>query len=98
MDRTGRKSSTTCQVLPASALFQGPLPELPARLNDGFVGLIAIARTRPPMLFGPSNRHEDSDEPLCDRAPVAHRRLLEPIGYVPPAEYEARDYEQAAVA
>ena len=27
-----------------------------------------------------------------------HRRLLEPIGYVPPAEYEARDYEQAAVA
>ena len=27
-----------------------------------------------------------------------HRRLLEPIGYVPPAEYEARSYEQAAVA
>jgi len=27
-----------------------------------------------------------------------HRRLLEPIGYVPPAEYEARYYEQAAVA
>jgi transposase InsO family protein len=26
------------------------------------------------------------------------RRLLEPIGYVPPAEYEARDDEQAAVA
>ena len=26
-----------------------------------------------------------------------HRRLLEPIGYVPPAEYEARYYEQAAV-
>jgi transposase InsO family protein len=26
------------------------------------------------------------------------RRLLEPIGYVPPAEYEARYYEQAAVA
>jgi putative transposase len=26
------------------------------------------------------------------------RRLLEPIGYVPPAEYEARFYEQAAVA
>ena len=25
-------------------------------------------------------------------------RLLEPIGYVPPAEYEARYYEQAAVA
>ena len=25
-----------------------------------------------------------------------HRRLLEPIGYVPPAEYEARYYEQAA--
>ena len=24
-----------------------------------------------------------------------HRRLLEPIGYVPPAEYEARFYEQA---
>ena len=24
-----------------------------------------------------------------------HRRLLEPIGYVPPAEYEARYYEQA---
>jgi putative transposase len=27
-----------------------------------------------------------------------HRRLLEPIGDVPPAEYEARYYEQAAVA
>src|SRR5450759_4875908 len=27
-----------------------------------------------------------------------NRRLLEPIGYVPPAEYEARYYEQAAVA
>jgi transposase InsO family protein len=27
-----------------------------------------------------------------------HRRLLEPIGYVPPAEYEARYQEQAAVA
>lgn len=26
------------------------------------------------------------------------QRLLEPIGYVPPAEYEARYYEQAAVA
>jgi transposase InsO family protein len=26
------------------------------------------------------------------------RRLLEPIGYVPPTEYEARYYEQAAVA
>jgi putative transposase len=26
------------------------------------------------------------------------RRLLEPIGYVPPAEYEARYYEQAVVA
>ncbi len=27
-----------------------------------------------------------------------HRRLLEPIGYVPPAEYEQRYYAQAAVA
>jgi putative transposase len=27
-----------------------------------------------------------------------NRRLLEPIGYIPPAEYEARYYEQAAVA
>jgi transposase InsO family protein len=27
-----------------------------------------------------------------------NRRLLEPIGYVPPAEYEATYYEQAAVA
>jgi transposase InsO family protein len=27
-----------------------------------------------------------------------HRRLLEPIGYVPPAEYEAAYYAQAAVA
>jgi len=27
-----------------------------------------------------------------------HRRLLEPIGYMPPAEYEARYYDQAAVA
>jgi putative transposase len=26
------------------------------------------------------------------------RRVLEPIGYVPPAEYEARYYQQAAVA
>ena len=26
------------------------------------------------------------------------RRLLEPIGYVPPAEYEARYYGQAKVA
>ena len=25
-----------------------------------------------------------------------HRRLLEPIGYVPPAEYEARFYDQPA--
>jgi transposase InsO family protein len=29
---------------------------------------------------------------------VNHRRLLGPIGFVPPAEYEARYYEQAAVA
>jgi transposase InsO family protein len=29
---------------------------------------------------------------------VNHRRLLEPIGYLPPAEHEARYYEQAAVA
>lgn len=27
-----------------------------------------------------------------------HRRLLEPPGYVPPAEFEARYYDQAAVA
>ena len=27
-----------------------------------------------------------------------NRRLLERIGYIPPAEYEARYYEQAAVA
>ena len=27
-----------------------------------------------------------------------HRRLLEPIGYLPPAEYDARYYQQAAVA
>ena len=27
-----------------------------------------------------------------------HRRLLEPIGYMPPAEFEARYYQQAAVA
>ena len=27
-----------------------------------------------------------------------HRRLFEPIGDIPPAEYEARYYEQAAVA
>ena len=27
-----------------------------------------------------------------------HRRLLEPLGYVPPAEFEARYYQQAAVA
>ena len=27
-----------------------------------------------------------------------HRRLLEPLGYVPPAEYEAQYYQQAAVA
>jgi len=27
-----------------------------------------------------------------------NRRLLEPIGYMPPAEYEALYYEQAAVA
>ena len=26
------------------------------------------------------------------------RRLLEPMGYMPPAEYEARYYQQAAVA
>jgi transposase InsO family protein len=26
------------------------------------------------------------------------RRLVEPIGYVPPAEYEARYYEQGSVA
>ena len=26
------------------------------------------------------------------------RRLLEPIGYVPPAEYEARYYQQATAA
>jgi hypothetical protein len=28
---------------------------------------------------------------------VQHARLLAPIGYVPPAEYETRYYEQAAV-
>jgi transposase InsO family protein len=27
-----------------------------------------------------------------------HRRLPEPLGYVPPAEFEARYYEQTAVA
>jgi putative transposase len=27
-----------------------------------------------------------------------NRRLLEPIGYIPPAEYEARYYQQASVA
>jgi transposase InsO family protein len=27
-----------------------------------------------------------------------HRRLLGPIGFVPPAEYEARYYKQADVA
>ena len=27
-----------------------------------------------------------------------HRRLLEPIGYLPPAEYEERYYAKAAVA
>jgi transposase InsO family protein len=26
------------------------------------------------------------------------RRLLEPIGYIPPAEYDERYYEQATVA
>jgi transposase InsO family protein len=27
-----------------------------------------------------------------------HRRLLEPIGHTPPAEYKARYYDQPAVA
>jgi len=27
-----------------------------------------------------------------------HQRLLEPIGYVPPAEYEARYYERTLAA
>ena len=30
--------------------------------------------------------------------PVNTRRLLQPIGYIPPAEYEERYYEQATVA
>ncbi len=29
---------------------------------------------------------------------VNNRRFLEPIGYLPPAEYEARYYQQVAVA
>ena len=57
----------------------------------------------------PSSRPHDAE---AGREPPSHasglapsalihaytRRLLEPIGYVPPAEYEARYYEQAAVA
>ena len=44
------------------------------------------------MMVGPPNWTTSGE-----RA-VNHRRLLEPIGYVPPAEYDARSYEQAAVA
>jgi hypothetical protein len=35
---------------------------------------------------------------LCGVSPNLIALLLEPIGYLPPAEYEARYYGQAAVA
>ena len=56
----------------------------------------------------PKNRHVDHERELISRTrqrcpnPVdpelGHYGLLEPIGYVPPAKYEARYYERAPAA
>ena len=33
-------------------------------------------------------------EPICSALQVSHHRLLEPIGYIPPAEAEANYWRQ----
>ena len=61
--------------------------------------LIGLFKTEVIRLKGPWRHLEAVEFATLDWVDwFNHRRLLEPIGDVPPAEYEARYYEQAAVA
>lgn len=61
--------------------------------------IIGLFKTEVIRLRGPWRHLESVEFATLDWVDWFNtRRLLEPIGYVPPAEYEARYYEQAAVA
>jgi putative transposase len=61
--------------------------------------IIRLFKTKVIRRLGPWRHLEAVEFAMLDRVDwFNHRRLLEPIGYVPPAEYEARYYEQAALA
>jgi putative transposase len=61
--------------------------------------IIGLFKTEVIRLTGPWRHLEAVEFATLDWVDwFNHRRLLEPIGDVPPAEYEARYYEQAAVA
>src|SRR5205814_6812155 len=57
IDSTAMKSSTRAHDAPPSYERQIPPLALPAKITFALAGLMAIERTRPPMLSGPSQCH-----------------------------------------
>ena len=61
--------------------------------------VIGLFKTEVIRLKGPWRHHEAVEFAALEWVDwFNHRRLLEPIGDMPPAEYEARYYDHAAVA
>ncbi len=61
--------------------------------------IIGLFKTEVIRRLGPWRHLEAVDFATLDWVDwFNHRRLLEPIGYMPPAEYETRYAEQAVVA
>ncbi len=73
IDRLPAKSFTGVQLAPPLTVFQMPPATLPAHMVPATVGWIAMARTRPPMLPGPSAVHWPGPMPATGWALVPAR-------------------------
>ena len=55
------KSASGDQLAPPLVVFQMPPPTPPANMVVGVAGLMTSERIRPPMLPGPSHRHDPGE-------------------------------------
>src|SRR3954464_509309 len=61
IDRLGCASNTGAQVVPLLAVFHTPPVAAPAWITGGWDSTASTSSIRPPMLTGPTARHENSD-------------------------------------
>jgi transposase InsO family protein len=107
-----RLSASSSPIITPNSNNPSPVPSFFFILRPFFVGttgdsydnalaesIIGLFKTEVIRRLGPWRHLEAVEFATLDWVDwFNHRRLLEPLGYVPPAEYEARYYEQAAVA